>query len=127
MSKRSSKVRQTDLPVVDNEVRIRELVRVENKWRKAKRERRNPEVDHMRDPQRDRHIQQHHQCPHAQIDTRARETGKQQTEVRARRCKATTSSNVSSTTVVQVAEDGVAVDLRREDLKDGGKRGDVLC
>ena len=59
-----------ELAVVDDEVRERELVRVEDERSQTQRKRRNPEINHMRYPERDRHIKQHDQRPHPQVDTR---------------------------------------------------------
>lgn len=120
------KTKSPSSPVVNDEIRERELMRVEEERRQAKSERRHPEVDHMRDPQRYRHIQQHHQRPHTQVDTRAREAREKGAEVCARRRETTASRNVPSTTVVQITEDGVAVDLGGEDLEDGRERTHLL-
>ena len=57
------------IPVIDDKVRERELMRVENERCQAQCERRNPEVDEVWDPQRDGDIQQHYQRAHAQVDT----------------------------------------------------------
>lgn len=101
-------------------------MRVEDEWRKAKSERRDPEVDNMRNPQCNRHVKQHHQRPHTQVDAWTCKSGEKKTEVRARSSEATASSDVTGTTIVQIAENRVAVDLGREDLKYGRKRANVL-
>ena len=92
-------------------------MRIENERCQAQCERRNPEVDEVWDPQRDGDIQQHYQCTHAQIDTGTSETQIENAELIARRCKATISSDVTGTTERQVAENRVAVNLRRKHLE----------
>ena len=113
-------------PIIKDEVRERELVRVENKWRNTKSECRNPEVDQIWGPQRHRHIEQHNERPHTQVDTRSSKSRVQDTERNASRCESTTSCNVSSPTERQVAQDGVEINLSGEHFKYGGERQEML-
>lgn len=60
-----------DSPVVDDEVCERELVGVEEERGNAKRKDGYPEVYQVWSPKRESHVEQHQQCPHTEVDTRA--------------------------------------------------------
>lgn len=47
---------------------------VEEEWRDAEREDREPEVDEVRDPDRKRDVEQQEKIPHAHVDARPRKT-----------------------------------------------------
>ena len=113
-------------PVVDDEVREHELMRVEQEWRNAQREDGDPEVQQVGCPQRQRYKQQHEHRPHAEVDTWASETREEDVEVDACCRKATSGRNVTSTTESEIAQNRVGVDLGGEDLEDGRKRAELL-
>lgn len=52
-------------PIIDYEVRERELMRIEDKWRDTQGSDGNPEVDQEWSPDSHRHIEEHNQSPHA--------------------------------------------------------------
>ncbi len=85
---------------------------VENEGSKAQGECGEPEVDQMGYPKRHRHVQQHDQSAHPQVDTRTREARIQDRKRHACRSEATTSRNVPGTTECKITQDRVAVDLR---------------
>ena len=62
-----------DVPVVNDEVRRRELVRVEQEGRDAHRQNGDPEVRDPSRPDRQRYVEQHDERAHAEVDARARE------------------------------------------------------
>ena len=102
-------------------------MRVEQERRDAHREDGHPEVRHPSRPDRQRHVEEHDERPHAEVDTRASEAGVQDGERDTRRRETTTGSNVPGTTERQVALDGLRVDLGREHLEDGRQRQEVLA
>ena len=101
-------------------------MRVEQEGRDAHREDGHPEVRHPARPNGKRHIEQHDERAHAQVDTRAREPGVEDRKRDARRCEATTSGNVPRTTKGQVGDDRVRRDLSREDLERRRQRAEML-
>jgi hypothetical protein len=101
-------------------------MRIKDERRQTQRERRDPKIDHMRNPQRDRHIQQHNQRAHAQVDARTRKAREERAKVRARRREPTAGRDVPRTAVVEIADDGVALDLGGEDLEDGGEGAELF-
>ena len=104
-------------PVINNKVGGRELVRVEQERRDTQRQNGNPEVRDPACPERQSDIEQHHQGPHSEIDTRAGEPREQDAERVPRGSEATSGGNVPCTTKSQVAHDGVRRDLGREDFE----------
>ena len=80
-----------------------------------------PKVDEMGDPDGHRHVEEDQQIPEAHVDTGASETGVKDAEGYTRRRETTASGNVSGASEGQIAEDGVGVDLGREDFEDGGE------
>ena len=115
-----------DSPVVDNEVRGGELMRVEKERRDAQGQNGHPEVSDPSRPDRQRHIEQHDERPHAEVDARAREARVQDREGDARRREPTTRGDVPRTTKRQVRDDRVRRDLRREHLKGRREGAEVL-
>ena len=115
-----------DLPVVNDEVRDRELVRVEDERRDTERKDREPEVDDPASPERERHEQEHDEDTHAEVDRRTRETRVQDAERNPRDGESTTGCDVSSATERQVARDRVRQDRSVEDLECRGHRTEVL-
>ena len=116
-----------ELAVVDNEVRERELVRVEHERRDAQRQHRDPEVDEEGRPDGHGGVEKQKQVAHTHIDTGSSETRVEDSERDTSRRETTTRRNVSGTTKCQVALDRLRVDLRGEDFEDGRERQEVLC
>ena len=113
-------------PVINNKVGGRELVRVEQEWRDTQRQNRNPEVCDPTCPERQSDIEQHHQGPHSEIDTRAGEAGVEDAERDARCCETTTRRDVPRATECQVGQNRVSIDLCRENFEDRRERGELL-
>ena len=106
------------VPIVNDEIRWRELVRVEQERRDTERKNRHPEVGHPSGPDRQCNIEQHDQRTHAEVDTRSSEPGVEDTEGQSSRSETTSSGDVTRTTECQVREDRVRVDLGGEDFED---------
>jgi len=107
------------LPVVNDEVGERELVRVEHEGGNAQCENGDPEVNEMGHPDGQGDEKEHQQRPHAKIDTGSSETRVENAEVHAGRREASAGGDITSTTKGQIAQDRMSVDLSGEDLKDG--------
>ena len=86
--------------------------------RNAQRQHRNPKVNQIRRPQRQRHIKQHDQRPHPQVYARASKPRKQDAKVDPSSRESTSSGDVPGASERQVAEDRVRVNLGREYFKD---------
>ena len=123
--RRRQKVYQC-IPVINDEVRERELMRVEEERRDAECQSCRPEVDQVRDPKRQRHIQQHDQRAHSEVDTRTSETRVEREELHARSRETTASRDVPCATVGEISQDGMTIDLRRKDFEDRRERQEVL-
>lgn len=95
-------------------------MRIEPEWCNAKRQDGHPEVQQIRRPQRQRHIEQHDKRPDTQIDRRPCETREKCAKVIAGRRESTTGGDVSSASKSEIAEDRVCVNLGREDFENGG-------
>ena len=115
------------LAVVDDEVGDRELVRVENEWRHAEGDDVEPEVDQMRHPEGEGDIEQEDEGAHAEVDGWPGEPRVEDGEGQTRRSETTTSCNVTRTTVGQVAENGLRVDLGGEDLEHERRRQELFA
>lgn len=89
--------RKDSSPVINDKVGEDELMWVEQERRNTKRKNRDPEVDEVRSPERQRHVEQHYQRPHPEIYTWPSKPREQNAEVNSRRCKTTPSSNVTCT------------------------------
>ena len=92
-------------------------MRIEQEGRYAECQNGNPEVRAPTCTERQSDIEQHHQGPHSEIDTRAGEPREQDAERVPRGGEATSGGNVPCTTKSQVAHDGVRRDLGREDFE----------
>ena len=112
--------------IVDEEVRKRELVRVEDERRDAQRQYRDPEVDEEERPDGHGGVEEQKQVTHTHMDAGSSETGVEDSERDMSRRETTTRRNVLGTTECQVALDRLRVDLRREDLEDRRQRQEVL-
>ena len=77
-----------------------------------------PEINEIRRPHCHRDIEQANQRSHAQVNAGSSKTGKQDAEGDTSSREASSCSNVSRSTKRQVADNGMSVDLRREDLED---------
>ena len=119
-------IERENVPVVHNEVCKRKLMRVEQERRDAHREDGYPEVRDPSRPDRQRHVEQHDERAHAEVDTRACETREQDAEADATGGEPTTGSDVTRTTEGQVAEYGVRLDLGGENFEDGRQRHELL-
>lgn len=116
-----------ELAVVDDEVRERELVRVEDERRQAQGERRDPEVDEPVGPERRRDVE-HAQCePEAHVDGRPGEARVEDRERVARRREAAAGGDVARAAERQVGQDRLGVDLGREDFEHGRHRAEMLA
>lgn len=93
-------------------------MRIKPEGRDAKRHGGDPKIDQVWRPQGQRDIKQHDQRPHSQIYARTRKAREKDAEVNSCCCKTTTGCNVSSATEGQVTQDGVGINLRREDFED---------
>ena len=100
------------VPIVNDEVRRRELMRVEQERRDTERKNRHPEVGHPSRPNRQRHVEQYNERPHAEVDAWAREARVEDGERDARRREPTASCDVPRTAERQVGDDRVRRDLR---------------
>jgi hypothetical protein len=94
-------------------------MRVEQEWSDAEGQDGEPEIDEVGDPNRHGSIEKKQKVSHAHVDARPSKSGVQDTERNATRCKSTSGCDVPGTTECQIAEDGVGVDLGRENLEDG--------
>ncbi len=101
-------------------------MRVEQEGRDAKCQDRHPEVRDPSSPDRQRHVEQHDQGTHAEVDTRPREPRVEDSERDPCRCKAATRCDVKRTTEGQVRDDRVRRDLSGKDLERRLKRAEVL-
>lgn len=99
---------------------------IEDEGRQTQRKRRNPEVDDMRDKYRQCHEEQHDQCAHPQVNARTGEAREQRAEVDSRSCESTSRGDVTSTTIVKVRQNRVALDLGGKYLEEGGQRRELL-
>ena len=68
---------------------------------------REPEVDDPARPKRERHVEEHDEDAHSEVDRRTREPRVQDAERDSRDREATTSRNVPSATERQVTQDGL--------------------
>jgi len=100
-----------ELPIVNHEVGVGELVRVEKEWRDAKRQDRKPEVDQMGDEERHGGVEQEEEVAHAHINARSREPGVEDGEVHASSREPTSSCDVARSTECEITQDGLRVDL----------------
>jgi hypothetical protein len=78
---------------------------VKQERRDTQSENGDPEIDQIWCPDRQSHIEQRDQSPHAKVDTRPCEPRKQDVEVYPRSREPTASSNVPSTAECQIAQD----------------------
>ena len=101
-------------------------MRVEHEGCDAKGQHREPEVKQVGRPDGHGGIEEQEEVPHAHVNARTGETGVENRKRDTRRCETTTCSDVPGTTERQIAQDGLRVDLSREDFEDGGKRQEVL-
>ena len=122
----SSRHPPEELAVVDDKVRERELVWVEQERRDRQRQSGDPEVDEPVHPQRGRHVEHHQRESHAEVDRRSGESRVEDREVDPRRGESSTGGDVSCSSERQVGQDRVRVNLGREDLKDRRQRHEVL-
>lgn len=106
------------LSVVDEEVVPCKLMRVEEVWRDAQGQERDPEVQEPYTPDGASCEEQHEPKTCAHVDRGTGESRVEDTEGDAGSGEATTGTNVSSTTERQVGEERVGVDLADEDLED---------
>ena len=96
-------------------------MRVEKERRDTHRKNRNPEIHDPPSEQRQRHIQQHHQRPHSQVDTWPSKSGVQNAERKSSRREPTTSCDVPSSTKREISCNGMRGDLSGEDFESGGR------
>ena len=102
-------------------------MRVVQERSNTERENRYPEVDQIRRPERQRHVEQHQQRPHPEVYAWTGEAGKQDAERYSGRRESTASGNVSGASKRQVVQDGVRVYLRREHLEHGRERHELFA
>lgn len=102
-------------------------MRVIQERRDTKRQNRNPEINQIPRPERQRHIEQHQQRPHPEVDARSRETRIEDGERDPGRRESTAGGDVSSPAEGQVVQDGVRVDLGGEDFEDGGEGRELFA
>ena len=108
-----------EFPIVNDEVGERELMRIEQERRDAKRKNGEPEVDQMGNPNGQRDIEQDEEVSEAHVDAGSSKAGVENAEIDASRSETTTSGDISGTTKGQIAEDRVGVDLGGENFEDG--------
>lgn len=101
-------------------------MRVEQEWRNDKGHDGEPEVDHIPGPDGQCREEQDDDRSDTQIDGGSCESGVEDAEGDSSRCKSSTGGDVSSTTKVQVAQNGVSVDLGREDFEDRRGRQEMF-
>lgn len=95
---------------------------VEEEGGNAKRHNREPEVEKVGDPNGHRHIEEDEEIAEAHVDAGTSEARIEDAEGNARCRKAASSSDVTSTTERQIAEDRIRIDLGGEDLENRRKR-----
>lgn len=115
-----------ELPVVDDEVGERELMGVEHERRDTKRKDGQPEVDQVGSPYGDGRVEQEEQITHAHVDTRPSESGVKDREGYTRCRETTAGGDVASTTIAQIVQDGLGVDLGGEDFEDRRERQEMF-
>lgn len=69
-----------ELSIVNNEVGVRELMRIEQERCNAERKDREPEVDEVRRPKGHGRVEQQQEVTHTHVDTRACKSGVQDGE-----------------------------------------------
>lgn len=102
--------KEYNIPIINEEIGKCELMGVEQERRHAKGEDRHPEVSNPRRPHRDRHVEEHDQTPHAQVDARSGKSREQDTERNTGYSETTSCGDVSSTSECQIAGDRVRRD-----------------
>jgi len=114
------------LSIVDDEVAVGELMRVEEEGRDRQRQNRDPEIDEVWRPEGQSDVKQQHKRSQSQVDGGASKTRVKNAKRDPRGGKSSPCRDVSSSTKVEIVEDRVSVDLGREDLKDRRQRHEVL-
>ena len=109
------------ISTINDEIWEWELMQIENEWHQTKSESRNPEVNEMRDPHRNRHAEQHNQRSHTQVDTLASKKWVENAELGTCSRESATCCDITGTTESRVAQDWVIVDLSGEHSKHGWK------
>lgn len=115
-----------ELSVVDDKVRERELVRVEQEGRDGERKDGDPEVDEPVDPETRRHVEHHERQPETHVNGRPGETRVEDGKVDSGGGEPSSGRNVSSTSERQVGQDGLGVDLGREHLEHGREGSEMF-
>ena len=118
-SRVSARQPSEEIPVVDEEVIPRELMRIEEEGADDEGEQRYPEVQKPDTPDGESGEKQHHQEPSTEIDGRTGETRVQDTERNPGRRKTTSRADISSTSERQILRQGIGIDLTDEDLEEG--------
>ena len=90
---------------------------IEDERRDTQRQSRRPEINQVRDPQRQSDIQQHDQRAHSKVYTWSGETRVEGEELHTSGCKSTSSGDVTSATIREVSQDRMTVNLSREDFE----------
>lgn len=122
-----SRLEQGGSPVVNNEVCERELVGVEEKRCDTEGKNGYPEVYQVWRPERQCHVEQHQQGPHAKVNTRAGEAREKNAERDPGCCEPTACGNVSRATKSEVVQDRMCVNLSGEDFKHRGERHELFA
>jgi len=93
------------VPIIYNKVREDKLVRVEPEG--CNREGKNgyPEINQVRGPECQCHVEEHDECPHAQVNTWTSKTGEEDVEVDTGCCKSTACRNVTRVSECEISED----------------------
>lgn len=105
------------IPIVDDEIRKRELVRIEQERSDAECENGDPEIEEVWCPPRHGDIEKHDQCPHPEVYTWTSEAREEDAKGQAGRSEASSGSNIPSPTERKVADDRMRVDLGRKYFK----------
>lgn len=91
---------------------------IEYEWSNAKCRDCDPEIDEVWRPEGNRHVEQHYQCSHTQVDTRSGETREQRAERYTGSRKPTTCRNIPCPTKCKIGQYRMSVDLCREHFED---------
>jgi len=112
--------------IIHNKVREDKLVRVEPEG--CNREGKNgyPEIDQVRGPECQCHVEEHDECPHAQVNTWTSKTGEEDVEVDTGCCKSTACRNVTRASECEISEDWMSVDLHRKHFEDEWQGGELF-
>lgn len=94
-----------ELPIVDDEISERELMRIEKEGGDAKSEDGDPEVDKVGHPQGQGYIKQQAKRAHTEVNTRPGETRVQLAERLANRSEPSSCGDVSGTAERKITDD----------------------